>query len=108
MSTGEILSFEALVRWIHPRLGLVSPDLFIPVAEDKDLIVRIDLQMLEAGIRKFVEWGFGHSGPMLRVNFSSTTLHHSGLAERVVEMCDTLGLNPSQLCVAVTETAAMR
>ncbi|NCG36702.1 MAG: EAL domain-containing protein [Actinobacteria bacterium] len=108
LSTGEILSFEALVRWIHPRLGLVSPDLFIPVAEDKDLIVRIDLQMLEAGIRKFVEWGFGHSGPMLRVNFSSTTLHHSGLAERVVEMYATLGLNPSQLCVEVTETSVMR
>jgi EAL domain-containing protein (putative c-di-GMP-specific phosphodiesterase class I) len=108
LSTGEIVSFEALVRWIHPRLGLVSPDLFIPVAEDKDLIVRIDLLMLEAGIRRFVEWGFGHSGPMLRVNFSSTTLHHSGLAQHVVEMCTTLGLNPSQLCVEVTETSVMR
>lgn len=108
LNTGEIVSFEALVRWIHPRLGLVSPDLFIPVAEDKDLIVRIDLQMLEAGIRKFVEWGFGHSGPMLRVNFSSTTLHHSGLAQHVVEMCTTMGLHPSQLCVEVTETSVMR
>jgi len=108
LATGEIMSFEALVRWIHPRLGLVSPDLFIRVAEDKDLIVHIDLQMFEAAARRFVEWGFGHSGPTLRVNFSSTTLHHSGLARRVVEMCSKVGLHPSQLCIEVTETSVMR
>ena len=108
LTTGEIVSFEALVRWIHPTLGLVSPDLFIPVAEDKDLIVRIDLQMLETAIRKFVEWGFGHSGPILRVNFSSTTLHHVGLAQHVIKMCSSLGFHPSQLCVEVTETSVMR
>jgi EAL domain-containing protein (putative c-di-GMP-specific phosphodiesterase class I)/GGDEF domain-containing protein len=108
LATGEIMSFEALVRWIHPRLGLVSPDLFIPVAEDKDLIVRIDLQTLETAARRFIDWGFGQSGPILRVNFSSTTLHHSGLAQRVVEMCSTIGLHPSQLCIEVTETSVMR
>ncbi|MGA1438970.1 MAG: EAL domain-containing protein [Ilumatobacteraceae bacterium] len=108
LTTGVIESFESLVRWRHPTRGVLGPGAFIPIAEENDLVVHIDLQNLEQSVRLFVGWGMGAAGPKLRVNLSSTTMHHPMLAERILAICDENRMSYSQLCVEVTETSAMR
>lgn len=104
----EIMSFESLVRWNHPTRGVLGPGAFIPIAEENDLVVHIDLQNLEHSVRQFVAWGLGNTGPKLRVNLSSTTMHHPMLAERILAICADSGMSFEQLCVEVTETSVMR
>ena len=105
---GSILSFESLVRWQHPERGLLGPNEFIPLAESAGLIAENDLQRLQHSAATAVSWGLAESGPEMRVNLSSSTLHIDGLAKRILDICDAEGLSPSQLVVEVTETAILR
>jgi len=99
---------EALVRWRHPERGVVPPDEFIPFAEDRGLIRKIDSFVLDEACRQLAEWTSRDgwpSGFTMSVNVSGRELSDPELAGRVAEVIQRHGIEPSQLCLEITETA---
>ena len=110
LADGEVSGFEALVRWEHPKRGLVSPLDFIPLAEETGLILPIGRWVLEESCRQIVAWQ-RLIGPerrlMLSVNISARQLQHPGLVETVAEILEQTGLEPSSLKLELTESLMM-
>lgn len=105
--SGRIVGMEALARWRHPTRGLVSPDVFIPLAEEAGLIDELDEMMLcvvTAQGRRWRDQGF----PPIRlaVNISATELTDGTLYDRVSRALRESGFDPSWLELEVTESAA--
>ncbi len=110
LSTGRIVGFEALVRWEHPKQGLVSPARFIPVAEETGLIVPIGRWILEEACRRAKEWREGRpNGPPLAmsVNLSARQFAHPDLARDVARALGESGLDPGCLILEITESVLM-
>lgn len=104
------VGFEALVRWHHPVKGPISPDVFIPIAEDIGVITDIDFWVLEEAARTLKNW---QSDVMtniplrLNVNFSSKHFARADMAERLRSIFSRTGFAPSQLNIELTETLLM-
>ena len=111
LSTAETLGVEALVRWKHPTRGLISPDQFIPVAEETGLIIPIGDWVLRKACEQFQQWKAvpGHAAPAsLSVNLSRRQLGVTDLADRVKATLDSTGMAPGLLHLEVTESAVMK
>jgi diguanylate cyclase (GGDEF)-like protein/PAS domain S-box-containing protein len=107
-TSGQIVGFEALVRWHHPERGVVSPADFIPVAEQSGLIVPLGRVVLAQACAEAARWNRERPGrdPLrIAVNFSPRQLSHPHAFETVVEVLDLTGLAPDLLCVEITESA---
>ena len=103
--TGKIFSFEALVRWNHPRHGMVPPDKFIPVAEETGIIVPIGDWVLESACRSALLWPKEIG---VAVNMSPIQLREQhDVVSRVTKILDSTGFDPSRLAIEITETAAL-
>ena len=110
LATGEIVGAEALVRWEHPERGLLTPDTFIPIAEDTGLIVPIGEWVLMEACRQALHWQQRvTTGLPLRisVNLSARQFAHGDLARTVGETLQAVGIDPSVLILEVTESAVM-
>jgi diguanylate cyclase (GGDEF)-like protein len=109
VASGRVVGFEGLVRWQHPERGLLAPGSFVPIAEDSGLIVPIDEAVLRQAAADHVRWRARH--PQLHlsvaVNLSAHHLRHPGLAGRVREVLEDHGLEPSALCLELTESVLM-
>ena len=107
LGTGRILGCEALARWEHPRRGLVSPVEFVAVAEQSDLILEIGELVLERALHDMALWPAVEGSPPLTVavNVSLRQLVSRGFPERVGELLAAAGVEPTRLCLEVTETA---
>jgi EAL domain-containing protein (putative c-di-GMP-specific phosphodiesterase class I) len=99
---------EALIRWRHPRLGVVSPNDFIPMAERSGLIVAIGRWVLEEASRQAAIWRHCGHHIGVSVNVSARQLDGDGLIEDVRQALTRSGLEPASLTLEVTETALMR
>jgi diguanylate cyclase (GGDEF)-like protein/PAS domain S-box-containing protein len=112
MEDGSLEGAEALVRWSHPRHGVLGPDRFIPLAEHTGLIVPLGRWVLQEAVRQACQWrvrGIGGTRPLrVNVNLSPRQLHHPDLVEDTVTVLEEAGLPPSSLCLEVTETAMIR
>ncbi len=112
MEDGSLEGAEALVRWSHPRHGVLGPDRFIPLAEHTGLIVPLGRWVLEEAVRQACQWqvrGIGGARPLkVNVNLSPRQLHHPELVADTVAVLEEAGLHPSSLCLEVTETAMIR
>ncbi|WP_052850338.1 putative bifunctional diguanylate cyclase/phosphodiesterase [Streptomyces avicenniae] len=112
MEDGSLEGAEALVRWSHPRHGVLGPDRFIPLAEHTGLIVPLGRWVLQEAVRQACEWqvrGIGGPRPLkVNVNLSPRQLHHPELVEDTISVLEEAGLPPSSLCLEVTETAMIR
>ena len=114
-TTGELAGVEALVRWVHPRYGLLPPGRFIPLAESGDLIDRLTDQVVDQALAWFGPLCDGATplSPttcdrlMLSVNISARTLTNVALFERVQERCEAHRVDPARLIFELTETSAM-
>jgi EAL domain-containing protein (putative c-di-GMP-specific phosphodiesterase class I) len=107
---GTIVGFEALVRWQHPRLGLVLPGDFIPIAEQSGLIVPLGAAVLEQACAQAVAWNNGRDGrePLrVAVNFSARQLSHPRAVQTVADALECSGLPAELLCVEITESALL-
>lgn len=109
LATGAITGMEALLRWRHPELGLISPDEFVPVAEETGLIVPIGEWVLRTACAQTRAWhrlGF----PTLRiaVNLSARQFRHHALTDRVVRILHDTGLAPQYLELELTESLVMK
>jgi len=100
------LGAEALVRWMHPERGLVSPDQFIPVAEEADLIVSIGEWVLEAACAQIKAWGKNaHTRDLvLAVNVSANQFRQEDFVAQVRAAMKRHAINPRLLKLELTES----
>lgn len=105
----EITGMEALLRWQHPTLGLVSPDTFIPLAEENGLIIPLGEWILKTACNQTKIWhDLGWSNLRISVNLSATEFQQSNLVEMVTHCLETTGLPPEFLELEVTESTCMK
>lgn len=97
---------EALVRWMHPTRGMVSPGDFIPVAEQTGLILDLGLWVLRAACQQLVLWsGSAHTrGLSISVNVSARQFRHPGFSGQVLDVLRQTGANPYRLKLELTES----
>ncbi|WP_236718169.1 bifunctional diguanylate cyclase/phosphodiesterase [Actinoplanes sp. TFC3] len=108
LRTGDIVGFEALVRWHHPARGLVSPLDFIGIAEATGLIVPLGRWVLTEACRQAVAWGAGTTRHLkMAVNVSVRQFEFGDLSEMVAEVLAGTGMPAEQLCLEMTESVLL-
>ncbi|BCY09488.1 bifunctional diguanylate cyclase/phosphodiesterase [Actinoplanes sp. L3-i22] len=107
LRTGELAGAEALIRWHHPELGRMNPDMFIPTAETTTLIHALTDRVLTLAVAEATAWaGQGLQVPVA-VNLSTRCLLDPTLPGRVLELLDRTGLPVASLELEVTESMVM-
>jgi diguanylate cyclase (GGDEF)-like protein len=108
-NTGRGVGMEALLRWRHPEMGLVSPAEFIPLAEDTGLIVPIGEWVLRTACAQSKSWQEAGFTPLsLAVNLSARQFQQQNLARVVAQILLETGLNPRHLELELTESSIMK
>ncbi|GAC1576318.1 MAG: hypothetical protein NVS3B7_09200 [Candidatus Elarobacter sp.] len=103
----RLVALEALVRWQHPRLGLVLPDQFIPSAEMSGLIVALGDWVLETACAQVRAWQTMVPDLRLAVNLSGRQFHQTALPAKIRHALERSGLLPGELEIEITESVAM-
>ena len=107
-STGRITGFEALLRWRHPEMGLVSPGKFIPIAENTGLIVPIGEWVLRTACMQNKKWhNEGYPHLRMAVNLSLVQMKRGNISNDVQRILTETGLEPEFLELEITESTAM-
>ena len=107
-ANGRITGTEALIRWQHPRRGIVPPDQFIPLLEETGLIVQVGRWVLEEACRQIVEWqAAGLDIPSVSVNLSARQLQSETLLTDVAAVLLKSGLKAACLDLEITESMLM-
>lgn len=103
------IGMEALIRWRHPRHGLMGPDVFIPLAEETGLIVDISNWVIDNAVRQLAAWRKqGFTNLQLAINLSPKDFEHSDLPERVLRCLETHAVPAAALEIEITENLLMR
>jgi EAL domain-containing protein (putative c-di-GMP-specific phosphodiesterase class I) len=103
---GHITGTEALLRWQHPQRGMVSPAVFIPLAEETHLILPIGLWVLETACLQLVDWAKSPNTAHLSiaVNVSALQFRQTDFADQVLAVLQSSGANPLKLKLELTES----
>ncbi|MBI3597578.1 MAG: EAL domain-containing protein [Nitrospirae bacterium] len=107
LRTGRVIDVEALVRWNHPTVGMVSPDQFIAPAEQTGLIHPLTEFVIHEALRQCKEWHQAGRMVCVAVNLSVRNLQDSNLEGRIRSAIETFGLEPKCLELEITESAIM-
>ncbi|MBT8443892.1 MAG: diguanylate cyclase [Gammaproteobacteria bacterium] len=109
VSSGEVVSMEALVRWHHPEMGMVPPDSFIPLAEQTGLINPIGQWVLKEACEQTRRWMEAGIGPRcVAVNLSAVQLRTANVTRRILSTIANAGLRTHHIELEITETALMQ
>jgi diguanylate cyclase (GGDEF)-like protein len=111
LETGILTGVEALLRWNHPRHGLLLPSEFVPVAEESGVIIQLGRLVLDRACRDAGRWpqqDGGGSQLTMNVNLSGTQLQHPSLTEDIRGALERSGLEPERLVLEITEGALLR
>lgn len=109
IDTNKIISVEALIRWNHPKFGMVFPSDFISIAEASKLIIPLGEWILRAVCKDYIRWKqLGFLEIKIAVNFSGVQLQQIDLVESIKAILDEYGLNPSFLIVEATESVLLQ
>jgi diguanylate cyclase (GGDEF)-like protein/PAS domain S-box-containing protein len=107
LSDRSLVGMEALLRWKRPGIGLVSPERFIPLAEETGLIIPIGTWVLEEVCRQIKIWGSNCEDFAVAVNLSPRQFKETDFLQKVIEIVKNSGINPSCLELEVTEGMLM-
>ena len=110
LDNSYITGTEALVRWQHPKRGLVGPVEFIPVAEETGLILPLGDWILKTACKQLAEWSHGSCTEhiTMSVNVSPRQFSQSNFVERVLSIIDETGANPQRLKLELTESLLLQ
>ena len=107
VSTGQMIGVEALVRWAHPIRGIVAAAEFIDIAEETGAILEIGEWAITEACLQLAEWQDAGIDVVMRVNLSARQVTQPDLVDRLVEIVSDSQIEPSRLCLEITETAIM-
>ncbi|RIX51470.1 EAL domain-containing protein [Paenibacillus nanensis] len=107
-ANNELIGVEALVRWQHPSRGVISPGVFIPIAEETGIIYELGTWVLREACRQMKEWHMA-GGPRIpiSVNLSSQQFHQANLGAHIHSILEETGLEPQYLELEITESMMM-
>ncbi|MBR7158507.1 MAG: EAL domain-containing protein [Alphaproteobacteria bacterium] len=109
LARNRISGWEALVRWKHPTLGLISPVHFIPIAEDSGIILQIGEWVLKEALRQWREWReMGLPNAIMAVNLSAVQFQQEDLVSVVENALIDAGVTPDNLELELTESVIMQ
>lgn len=103
----QLSGFEALIRWQHPKRGMVNPDEFISLAEETGLIINMDHWVMREACRQTLAWEKLYGPLTISVNLSAKQFAQPNLIERILENLAETGLAPEHLKLEITESALM-
>jgi diguanylate cyclase (GGDEF)-like protein len=104
----KVVGLEALIRWLHPTQGVLSPADFIPLAEETELIVPIGRWVLEEACSRAAAWNVAGHEVAISVKVSANQLHRDGFATDVRRALQQSGIAPPLLTLEIAETTVMR
>ncbi|MEJ7583002.1 MAG: EAL domain-containing protein [Acidimicrobiales bacterium] len=108
LRSGEVLGFEALLRWDHPSLGGVSPAAFIPLAEESGLIVPIGSWVMAEAIAQLARWRKASGRDLvMSINLSPRQLEEDGIVDEVSEALSEAGVDASCVTLELTESVGL-
>jgi diguanylate cyclase (GGDEF)-like protein len=107
LRTGAVIGVEALVRWQHPTRGLLTPDVFLPLAEQAGLMRRLALRVLERSLTDLRTWRAAGHELSVAVNLSVSNLQDVALPDQVAMLLDSLGVPARALTLEITEDVLM-
>ncbi len=110
LAIGKIVGFEALVRWQHPKKGIIFPAKFVPIAEETGLIIPLGQWVLREACRQMKSWHtiFSDQPPLsVSVNLSSRQFSQSGLIGQIRQILNETGLDAHHLKLEITESVIM-
>lgn len=109
INTGKIVGNEALLRWNHPRLGLVQPNEFIPIAEKTGLIVPIGDWVIRKACKQNKEWQDAGLQPMyISINLSARQFRQNNLVRNISKIITEIGIEPRWVRIEITESTAVK
>lgn len=104
--TRKTIGAEALIRWIHPEFGFITPDKFIPLFERNGFITNVDMFVLECVCKKIRKWlDEGVTPVKISVNLSRVDIYNPLLGEMILGIINSYNINPKYISFEVTETA---
>lgn len=110
IQSGKVIGVEGLIRWEHPRLGLLLPEHFLDVAKKTGLIIDIDLWVLNKSISDLATWRYKYGIYLdtLALNFTMKQLEHSDIFQNITEILDRHDFQANWLEIEITETEIMK
>lgn len=109
IKTGAIIGMEALLRWHHPKMGMISPNVFLPIAEETGLIIPIGEWVLQTACIQNKFWQIAGLPPItIAVNLSARQFRQPNLKQLITEILAETELDPHYLELEITETTAIK
>ena len=105
---GRMVGVEALLRWMHPARGWVSPEAMVNIAEERGLIHRLSMQTLRRACRQQVAWREMGCDIKVSVNISASDFQHQRLVARILREVESAGMEPHKLQLEVTESVVIQ
>ncbi|WP_186278745.1 EAL domain-containing protein [Lysinibacillus sp. BW-2-10] len=109
LSSEQVVSAEAFIRWNHPKWGTISPNEFIPIAEESELIFEIDKWVLQTVCKQINSWDhLGFSPTRIAINFSAKHFLQQNFIEQIKKILHDSKIDPKRIEIEITETALLK
>ncbi|MEK6750148.1 MAG: EAL domain-containing protein [Pseudomonadota bacterium] len=107
LSTRKTRGFEALARWPHPKYGYVSPEHFVPIAEQMGLMRAFSYRVLDCALAQLKKWRYEGMDVTVSVNLSMRNLHDKEFPEQLEKLLQKWSVAPGTLVLEITESSMM-